>query len=196
MERSKIRIEKYNWNVEIFYAVTCYQTDWILHTLASIDCPQQIQKRVEKNLSERNIDTGFTYSNKKIGKSVLVVGLHSSPDQFLNSFEHELRHLVDDIADTYRLNAGGEEVAYLTGDLNSTLWEDIHRFICCQCKKHFYKLKRQNLMCNSKTPCGACRCAEKEKERREHIAELLKMLEPELPDHIFEQVKFELQLLI
>lgn len=135
MERSKIRIEKYDWTVQLFYAVTCYQIDWILRALESIECPQQIQEQVEKNLLARNIDTGFTYSNKKIGKSVLVVGLHSSPAQFLNSFEHELRHLVDDISDTYGLNTGGEEVAYLTGDLNSTLWKDVHRFICCQCRQ-------------------------------------------------------------
>ena len=46
------------------------------------------------------------------------------------------------------------------------------------------------------TECAGCRCAEKEKERRERIAELLKLLEPELPSHIFEEVKAELQMLI
>ncbi len=50
-------------------------------------------------------------------------------------------------------------------------------------------------MCNH-TECAGCRCAEKEKQRRERIAELLKMLEPELPSHIFEQVKEELEQLI
>lgn len=135
MEHSKIRIAKYDWMVDVFYAVTCYQTDRILHALEAVECPPKIQKRVEKNLAARNIDTGFTYSNKKIGRSVIVVGLHSSPAQFLNSFEHELRHLVDDMADAYGLNTGGEEVAYLTGDLNSTLWKDVHRFVCCQCRQ-------------------------------------------------------------
>lgn len=61
--------------------------------------------------------------------------LHSSHAEFLNSFEHELRHLVDDIAETFGLDMGGEQVAYLTGDLNSLLWKDIHEFMCCcNCK--------------------------------------------------------------
>lgn len=51
-------------------------------------------------------------------------------------------------------------------------------------------------MCNCKNPCAVCRCAEKEKQRRERIAELLKLLEHELPTHLFELVKSELQLLI
>ena len=27
----------------------------------------------------------------------------------------------------------GEEVAYLTGDVNSLLWADVHDFVCCKC---------------------------------------------------------------
>ncbi len=83
------------------------------------------------------MDTGFTYSNKDRQSTIMVIGLYSSPAQFLNSFEHELRHLVDDIAETFNLDSHGEEVAYLTGDLNSALWEDIHKFVCCKCNcKH------------------------------------------------------------
>lgn len=61
--------------------------------------------------------------------------------QFLNSFEHELRHLVDDIADVLDIGIKGEDVAYLTGDLNALLFEDIHPFICCsgECKKMSYE---------------------------------------------------------
>lgn len=51
-------------------------------------------------------------------------------------------------------------------------------------------------MCTQESPCPGCRCAEKEEKRRERIAELLKMLEPELPSHIFEEVKAELQMLV
>ena len=64
---------------------------------------------------------------------MLLIGLHSSPPEFINSFEHELRHLIDDIAQTCRLEMAGEDVAYLTGDVNSALWEDIHYFTCCKC---------------------------------------------------------------
>ena len=82
------------------------------------------------------MDTGFTYSNKEHRQSVIVIGMHSSPWEFLNSFEHELRHLVDDIALTLGLPMAGEDVAYLTGEINQALWEDVHQFTCCKCNGH------------------------------------------------------------
>lgn len=133
MESNRVRIKKYDWSLHIFYAVTCYHVEDILLALTDIECPETIMERVRKNLNACDMDSGFTYSNKRLRHTVMVIGLSSSQAQFLNSFEHELRHLVDDIAETLGLNMGGEEVAYLTGDLNSVLWKDIHRFICCKC---------------------------------------------------------------
>lgn len=137
MVTSEIYIKRYNWKVEIYYAVTKYYTNRIMQSLNSINCPSHIKKRIFSNLIKSNMDTGFTYSNKDRQSTIMVIGLYSSPAQFLNSFEHELRHLVDDIAETFNLDSHGEEVAYLTGDLNSALWEDIHKFVCCKCNcKH------------------------------------------------------------
>lgn len=68
----------------------------------------------------------------------MVIGLTSSKAQFLNSFEHEMRHLVDDISKACGLDGEGESVAYLTGDLNALLFEDLHSFICCS---HTCKIK-------------------------------------------------------
>lgn len=90
--------------------------------------------RIRENLERADMDSGFTYSNKDMRRSVVVVGLATSQAQFLNSFEHELRHLCDDIASASQMQMQGEEVAYLTGDINTALWKDIHRFVCCRCR--------------------------------------------------------------
>ena len=98
-----------------------------------IECPGTILERVRGNLLRADMDSGFTYSNKTMRRSVVVVGLATSQAQFLNSFEHELRHLCDDIAAASGMPMQGEEVAYLTGDVNSLLWADVHDFVCCKC---------------------------------------------------------------
>lgn len=134
MERKKLRIDKYEWELEVYFAVSCYHTDDIMMSLERVDCTPDIKKRVYDNLLKCDMDTGFTYSNKRLRSTVMVIGLSSSPAQFLNSFEHELRHFVDDISDTYGISDKGEEVAYLTGDINSALWRDIHKFLCCKCR--------------------------------------------------------------
>ncbi len=100
-----------------------------------IECPGPIMERVSGKFGKKaDMDSGFTYSNKTRRRSVVVVGLASSQAQFLNSFEHELRHLCDDIAVASAMPMQGEEVAYLTGQINTMLWKDIHQFICCKGK--------------------------------------------------------------
>ena len=135
MKIRDLRIRKYDWRLRIYFAVTCYFTDLILKSLIDIDCPEELIQRIRGNLQKGDMDTGFTYSNKKRKLSVIVIGMNSSHREFLNSCEHELRHLVDDIALTYHLPMAGEEVAYLTGDINSELWEEIHEFTCCKCNR-------------------------------------------------------------
>ena len=121
MVTSDVYIRKYDWNVRIYFAVTCYYTDEILDALYGIDCPPDVMNRAYNNMMQCALDTGLTYSNSH--RSIMVVALSSSPAQFLNSFEHELRHLTDHIAIAEGLESGSEDVAYLTGDLNSMLWE-------------------------------------------------------------------------
>lgn len=136
MKIRDLSIHKYGWTLRIYYAVTCYYTGEILKSLTDIGCPDTVLHRVQGNMEKCEMDTGFTYSNKEHRQSVIVIGMHSSPWEFLNSFEHELRHLVDDIALTLGLPMAGEEVAYLTGEINQALWEDVHQFTCCKCNGH------------------------------------------------------------
>ena len=133
MKIRDLRIGKYGWRVRFYFAVHGYHTRSILSSLEEIECPGTVLERVRGNLLRADMDSGFTYSNKTMRRSVVVVGLATSQAQFLNSFEHELRHLCDDIAAASGMLMQGEEVAYLTGDVNSLLWADIHDFVCCKC---------------------------------------------------------------
>lgn len=136
MKLRDLRIENYDWHVRFYFAVHGYHTRSILFSLEQIECPRPIMERVRENLEKADMDSGFTYSNKTRRRSVVVVGLASSQAQFLNSFEHELRHLCDDIAVASAMPMQGEEVAYLTGQINTMLWKDIHQFICCIGNSH------------------------------------------------------------
>lgn len=131
MRETELEIHRHRWRVKIFFAVTRYDINTIMRALYEINCPEDIAQRVYKNLRHQKMDTGFTYSNIRERATVMVVGLASSPAEFLNSFEHELRHLVDDVAKAIDIDLTGENVAYLTGDINLRLWGDIHDFICC-----------------------------------------------------------------
>lgn len=142
MKVKEFEIPRYGWCVRVFFAVTRYNIYDIMYALEGINCPERILRRVYNNLRNQKMDTGFTYSNRRIRKTVMVIGLTTSPAEFLNSLEHELRHLVDDVAMATNVGLSGEKVAYLTGDINLYLWDDIHDFICCCNKNKLYERYR------------------------------------------------------
>lgn len=131
----ELYIPKYDWLVHIYYAVTCYWTDEIMMRLYNVGCPQNKLKESYKNLMACKLDTGLTYSNYSNRETVMVVGLTSSPSEFMNSLDHEKKHLEAHIAKAMGMNPWGEEVAYLAGNIMRDLTSDIHMFIC-SCHKH------------------------------------------------------------
>ena len=94
------------------------------------------------------INTGLTYSNNDLRETIMVIGMWSSPDEFVNSFSHELRHFTDHIAREFGLESGGEEVAYLTGSIHKELYP-VNRMFLCDCKCHFRDIREE--ICNCKT---------------------------------------------
>ena len=135
MIHRRIYIKKYDWAVDIFYAVTCYWTDRIMECLESIGCPDDILRSSYHNLMSCKLDTGLTYSNYNRRETVMVIGKTSSPGEFLNSFDHERKHLEAHIARAYGIDPYGEEIAYLSGDVAQMLVKDVQLFIC-DCERH------------------------------------------------------------
>lgn len=125
----------YDWNVTAFFDADVEDEEMIMSELWYIGCPEHTMARVQGNLRRGRMDTGFTYSNRMMRESVMTVGKASSPAEFLNSYTHELRHLVDDIAVTSFLPMRGEAVGYLTGELSWEYWKEIHDFLCCRCQE-------------------------------------------------------------
>lgn len=129
-----IHIDKYGWCVRLYVSVTKYAADKILTDVEAIGASERLVERMKANLLKGQMNTGFTYSNKRDRKSVVVIGKSSSAAEEMNSFAHELRHLVDDIASTESMDIGGEEVAYLTGDIAAMMFPIIEGLLCDCCR--------------------------------------------------------------
>lgn len=134
MVHREIYIKKYDWLVHVYYAVTCYWVDEIMNQLEFIHCPESILRKSYRNLKACQLDTGITYSNYRLKETVMVVGLTSSPEEFMNSLDHERKHLEAHIAQAYNISPYGEEIAYLSGDIGQSIFNEVQMFICdCPC---------------------------------------------------------------
>lgn len=135
MIRQEIYIPKYDWRVRIYYAVTTYWAGRILSDMERIGCRGSGLAKAWRNLRSGDLNTGLTYSNFQTGETVMVISLTSSPEEFLNSWEHEKKHLARHIEQAYGIDPFGEEAAYLEGTIAQKMFPVAKRFICEHCRE-------------------------------------------------------------
>jgi hypothetical protein len=68
-------------------------------------------------LLTEGINSGFTYTNNDLQKSILVINASSSADEYINTFAHEKNHIEMHICDFYKIDPVSEEAACLSGEL-------------------------------------------------------------------------------
>ena len=135
MIRQEIYIPRYDWRVRVWYAVTGYHTQTIMRALEEIGCDEARLKDAYWQLRTGGINSGLTYSNYRNRESVVVTALTSSAMEFVDSFEHEKRHLVTHIAKAMRIRMRGEEICYLDGWIAKKMFEKCHVLMCDGCRK-------------------------------------------------------------
>ena len=122
--RQQLRIDKYNWDVVIYYTICDDQKAAVVHTIESMGCSPETLESIKLNLEKCDADTGFTYSSFHQQKSVLVIHKASSIGEFLNTFEHEKNHLEMHICEALDINPYSEEAAILSGELAQQILEE------------------------------------------------------------------------
>ena len=83
-----------------------------------------------EDLISKWYNVGFTYSNLKRKRSVLLIGISTCPAEFQNTFDHEKGHLAMHIAERYDIDPYGEEYQYLTGEIGRALYPVAKTFLC------------------------------------------------------------------
>ena len=128
-------IKRYGWRFRVYYAVTTYWAREIMEDLASIGCRGRQLMRAKSSLLSGDLNTGITYSNLDDRESVMVISLTSSPEEFLNSWEHEKKHLARHVEQAFGIDPYSEEAAYLEGEIAQKMFRVARKFICEHCKK-------------------------------------------------------------
>lgn len=125
-----IYLRRYDWHITILYEVTYGDRDEVLYHLHNIHPKRGIIERVKNLMSCDNVNFGFTATCGVCKNSLIVLGKTTSRSEFMNTLEHEIRHVVDDISEAYDIPPKGEEVGYITGEINYRLTHRTQDFIC------------------------------------------------------------------
>lgn len=130
----KIFLEDWDWEATIYYAVDAYYTDEIIDEMAYMGCNKMELMKAETLLKEGSYNVGLTYSNFDDRRSIVVIGLTSTPSEFQNTFDHEKGHLAMHIGKALNIDIFGEEFQYLTGEIGQKMFKIAKRFMCEHCR--------------------------------------------------------------
>lgn len=128
-------LEEYDWDVKVYYAVDTYYSDDILSDLIELNPNVSDYFKAKRMFEEFHFNEGFTYTNYSLKKTLIVLGLTSSPKEFQDVLEHEKGHLVAHIGQFYNIDPYGEEIQYLSGGISKKLFEVSKKFLCEHCRK-------------------------------------------------------------
>jgi len=129
------RIHIDGWVADCWFSQGDYDEADILFALKNCEAEESIVERVTHNMREPYAqNTGFTYSNADMRRSVMVIGPATSGEEFFNSLIHEMLHLASHIADHYGYSMTGESFAYLIGDIAGDLADIACKLSCPQCR--------------------------------------------------------------
>lgn len=135
MIRKRFDLPRYGWRCYAYYIVTKPNADEIIDTLEQIGCNGDDLEQAYKNLKSGRCDTGLTYTNSRSRETVIVFAKTSNAKQFQQSYQHEIGHMKDHIAQTFGISPHGEELQYIGDDIVSETWDVAKTLICDCCKK-------------------------------------------------------------
>lgn len=130
MIKQRIILDKYDWEVDIYYDTTCRDFKMLIKELKQLGCNGEDLRKLYKNLKPCSPNKGATYSDFNNRKSIMIIGRTLSMEQFLNTYEHERGHLEMHIILMFDIDVFGEEQCYLRGDIAQKMYPVLRYFLC------------------------------------------------------------------
>lgn len=135
MIKQKIYLEKYDWSITVFYAVTHYDKREILKATQEVGANIGILYRVCTNLNNTR-NSGDAYSNFDKRKSVMVIGRCDEAEQYMDSIVHEIGHVATHILFCDGINPYSEEPQYIAGEIARLMYPKAKKLLCPDCLEH------------------------------------------------------------
>ena len=123
------------WSAEFLFAIERYDKEGVLACLYDAGAPQKVLEGALELMEGCEWNCGLTFTNPKRKRAVILIGPTTGGDEFLSTFTHELRHLVDYIMTDAGVQLDTETPAYLTGDTARELANIVCMLGCDHCRE-------------------------------------------------------------
>lgn len=140
MIKQRFTLDRYDWDITVYYAVHDYFVDDILDELKEIGIHGEKLRQARENLLRGEINSGLSYVNN--GRAVCVIGLASDAKQYADSLQHEVMHLALFIGKAEALPLDGEEVCYIGGEIARKMWNK-SKMLTSECGCYTKRIERE-----------------------------------------------------
>lgn len=123
--RKDIKLDKYGWNIHIYYTVDEGQKSEIMVKLYEIGCEGKTLMSIRENLENSLEDTGFTYTSYNKRCSILVIHKASSIGEFINTLNLEKHHLKIHICEALDINPYSWKSHYMDDYINQIIHDEL-----------------------------------------------------------------------
>lgn len=77
---------------------------------------------------------GYTFTNYKEHLTIVCISKATSAEQFYDSIQHELKHVVEHLSEYYGVEPKGETAAYLQGEVARLMFPAAALLLCPKCQ--------------------------------------------------------------
>lgn len=135
----KRRIYIGEWVVDFLFQVKGYRRKKVLNYLFDAEAPMDVLMQSEQIMESGFLNTGFTYSDAKLKRCIVVIGPSSSSKEFLNTLVHEIHHVAVAIASSLGVDLEEETPAYMAGNAMLELADLVCELGCSKCHDESYE---------------------------------------------------------
>lgn len=129
----KVRIP--GWTILFLFSFDRYDMESIHDALVWAEAPDSIIDNVSENVYAGNLNEGFTFSEPSLRRTVFATSKATSGPEMLNTIVHEIVHIAQHISQENGIDPLSEEMAYLCGDIASSVSDIVCSLSCPHCNK-------------------------------------------------------------
>ena len=135
MKTRKVRI--HGWTVLFLFSFDKNDMERIHDALVWAHAPESIISQVSENVETGDLNEGFTFSDPSLRRTVFACGKTTTGQEMLNTIVHEIVHIAQHISMEDGINPLSESMAYLCGDISSTVSDIVCELSCPRCSRHY-----------------------------------------------------------
>lgn len=124
----RLILQKYSWAITILADCDCSDVEDIILHLKSIECPQKLQDQAVLNLNQCKLNTGLTYSNYLLRRTIMVINKTNDVEELMNTITHESFHFIAHLSKACSIKEE-ETLATLLGDFNMNMCDIIFNIL-------------------------------------------------------------------